>query len=199
MPITVYIASALQTEEYLSALRHAMRQWEVASYGRVQFKESQVSKDADIWVRWGHSGAEQTDMTYGRAELTRHHAEDFSVEIILSLPKPSAESRLSIAEIRTLCLHEFGHAIGLWGHSPDPLDVSFGSSIAQRPTARDRATLLKVYATPHNTPQHDVAIATLKKQIKINPSDARITCWERSTRTEEIPSWLLRASDPVLK
>lgn len=185
MPITVYIASALQTEEYLSALRHAMRQWEVASYGKVQFQESQASEDADIWVRWGYSGAEQTDMTYGRAELTRHHvprgedsdkigAEDFSVEIILSLPKPSAESRLSKEEIRTLCLHEFGHAIGLWGHSLDPLDVSFGSSIAQRPTARDRATLLKVYATPHNTPQHDVALDALKKQLKINPADARM-------------------------
>ncbi len=173
MPITVYIASALQTAEYLSALRYAMRQWEVASYGKVQFQESRESEEADIWVRWGHSGAEQTDMTYGRAELTRHHSADFSVEIILSLPKPSAESRLSKEEIRTLCLHEFGHAIGLWGHSPAPLDVSFGSSIAQRPTARDRATLLKVYATPHNTPQHDVAIDALKKQLKINPADAR--------------------------
>ena len=173
MPITVYITSALQTEEYLSALRYAMRQWEVVSDGKVQFQESQVSDDADIWVRWGYSGAEQTDMTYGRAELTRHHAGDFSVEIILSLPKPSAESRLSKEEIRTVCLHEFGHAIGLWGHSPDPLDISFGASIAQRPTARDRATLLKVYATPQNTPQHDVAIDVLQKQLKINPTDAR--------------------------
>ena len=173
MPITVYITSALQTEEYLSALRYAMQHWEVVSDGKVQFQESPASEDADIWVRWGYSGSEQTDMTYGRAELTRHPAGDFSVEIVLSLPKPSAESRLSKKEIRTVCLHEFGHAIGLWGHSPDPLDVSFGASIAQRPTARDRATLLKVYATPQNTPQHDVAIDILQKQLKINPADAR--------------------------
>ena len=173
MPITVYITSALQTEEYLSALRYAMQHWEVISDGKIQFQELQTSEDADIWVRWGYSGSEQTDMTYGRAELTRHPAGDFSVEIVLSLPKPSAESRLSKKEIRTVCLHEFGHAIGLWGHSPDPLDVSFGASIAQRPTARDRATLLKVYATPQNTPQHDVAIDILQKQLKINPADAR--------------------------
>ena len=173
MPITVYITSALQTEEYLSALRYAMQQWEAVSDGKVQFRESQESEDADIWVRWGYSGSEQTDMTYGRAELTRHHAGAFSVEIVLSLPKPSAASRLSKKEIRTVCLHEFGHAIGLWGHSPDPLDVSFGASIAQRPTARDRGTLLKVYATPQNTPQHDVAIDILQKQLKINPADAR--------------------------
>ena len=106
MPITVYITPALQTKEYLSALRYAMRQWEAVSDGKVQFQETPASEEADISVRWGYSGAEQTDMTYGRAELTRHHVPrgedsdrigvwDFSVEIILSLPKPSVESRLS--------------------------------------------------------------------------------------------------------
>ena len=173
MPITVYITPALQTTGYLPAIRYAMRQWEAVSDGKVQFQESQVSEDADIWVRWGYSGVEKTDMTYGRAELTRHYAGDFSVEIILSLPKPSMAATLSKEEIRTVCLHEFGHAIGLWGHSPDSLDVSFWASIAQRPTARDRATLLKVYATRQDTPQHNVAISILKKQLEINPTNAR--------------------------
>ena len=150
MPITVYITPALQAA-YLPALRYAMQQWEAVSDGKIQFQELQASKDADIWVRWGHGEAAYMDMTYGKAELTRHRTGDFSVEIILSLPKPSLSAKLSQEETRTVCLHEFGHALGLWGHSPDPLDVSFWASIAQRPTARDRATLLKVYchATKH--------------------------------------------------
>ena len=183
MPITVYITPTLQAS-YLPALRYAMRQWEAASDGKIQFQELRTSKDADIWVRWGYGGAVKMDMTYGRAELTRYHvprsedsdrigARDFSVEIILSLPKPSMSAKLSQEETRTVCLHEFGHAIGLWGHSPDPLDVSFWASIAQRPTARDRATLLKVYATTQNTPQHDVAINVLRKQLETNPTNAR--------------------------
>ena len=172
MPITVYITPALQAT-YLPAIRYAMRQWEAASDGKIQFQESRTSKDADIWVRWGYGTAANMDMTYGRAELTRHHAGDFYVEIVLSLSKPSISEKLSQEETRTVCLHEFGHAIGLWGHSPDPLDVSFWASIAQRPTARDRATLLKVYATPQNTPQHDVAINVLRKQLETNPTDAR--------------------------
>ena len=172
MPISVYITPALQVA-YLPALRYAMRQWEAVSDGQIQFQELQTSKDADIWVRWGHGDVATMDMTYGKAELTRHRAGDFSVEIILSLPKPSISEKLSQEETRTVCLHEFGHAIGLWGHSPDPLDVSFWASIAQRPTARDRATLLKVYATPPDTPQHDVAINVLKKQLEINPQNAR--------------------------
>ena len=172
MPITVYITPALQAT-YLPALRYAMRQWEAVSDGKIQFQELGMSKNADIWVRWGHGEAANMDMTYGKAELTRHRAGDFSVEIILSLPKSSASEKLSREETRTVCLHEFGHAIGLWGHSPDPLDVSFWASIAQRPTAQDRATLLKVYSTPQNTPQHDVAISILKKQLETNPTHAR--------------------------
>lgn len=172
MPITVYITPTLQAT-YLPALRYAMQQWEAASDGKIQFQELRTSKDADIWVRWGHGSVANMDMTYGRAELTRHHTGDFSVEIILSLPKPSISAKLSQEETRTVCLHEFGHAIGLWGHSPDPLDVSFWASIAQRPTVRDRATLLKVYATPLDTPQHDVAINILKKQLETDPTNAR--------------------------
>ena len=173
MPITVYITPALQTTGYLPALRYAMQQWEAASDGKVQFQELQTSGAADIRVRWGYSGVANMDMTYGKAELTRHYGGDFSVEIILSLPKPSMTDKLSQEEIRTVCLHEFGHALGLWGHSPDPLDVSFWASIAQRPTARDRATLLKVYTTLQDTPQHGLAINVLKKQLETNPTHAR--------------------------
>lgn len=172
MPITVYITPTLQVS-YLPALRYAMREWEAVSDGKIQFQELRTSKDADISVRWGYSDPANMDMTYGKAELTRYRTGDFSVEITLSLPKPSISAKLSQEETRTVCLHEFGHAIGLWGHSPDPLDVSFWASIAQRPTARDRATLLKVYATPQNAPQHDAAINILKKQLETNPTHAR--------------------------
>ncbi|MCE2394745.1 tetratricopeptide repeat protein [Candidatus Poribacteria bacterium] len=172
MPITVYITPTLQVT-YLPALRYAMRQWEAVSDGKIQFQELRTSKDADILVRWGYNNPANMDMTYGKAELTRHRFGDFSVEIILSLPRPSLSEKLSREETRTVCLHEFGHAIGLWGHSPNPLDVSFWASIAQRPTTRDRATLLKVYSTPQNTPQHDIAINILKEQLETNPTNAR--------------------------
>ena len=80
---------------------------------------------------------------------------------------------LSQEEMRTVCLHEFGHAIGLWGHSPNADDVCHAMATVQHPTQRDINTLLKVYNTPLHTAQHDIAIDLLKKGIQTNPRLAR--------------------------
>ncbi len=94
---------------------------------------------------------------------------NFTVEIVLMLEGDSTISELSEAEMRTVCLHELGHAIGLWGHSPATDDVCHATATAQHPTPRDVNTLLKVYDTPLHTPQHDIAINLLKKEIQTNP------------------------------
>ena len=163
MPITVYISPVLQTKGYLLALRDAMRQWEETSDGKIWFQESPVSEGADIVVGWTSSALMRIiDTPLGKTSFTRLNDTQFRVNITLIHP----ESILSRAQMTTACLHELGHAIGLWGHSPNPLDVSFAASTAQGPTAGDRATLLKVYATPPNMPQHEVAIGVLKKQLE---------------------------------
>ena len=93
----------------------------------------------------------------------------FIVEIILMLEGDGTTGGLSQEEMRTVCLHEFGHAIGLWGHSPHPGDISYPTATVQQPTDRDIATLRKLYNTPLNTPQHDVAIEVLKDEIEQKP------------------------------
>ena len=76
---------------------------------------------------------------------------------------------LSQEEMRTVCLHEFGHAIGLWGHSPHPIDISYPTATTQQPSPRDITTLRKLYNTPLNTPQHNVAIKVLNAEIEEKP------------------------------
>ncbi len=93
----------------------------------------------------------------------------FTVEIILMLEGDGTTGVLSQEEMRTVCLHEFGHAIGLWGHSPHPGDICYPTATAQQPNARDIATLRKLYNTPLNTLQHDVAIGVLKTEIEEKP------------------------------
>lgn len=93
----------------------------------------------------------------------------FTVEVILMLEGYGTVGELTLEEMRTVCLHEFGHAIGLWGHSPHPGDISYPTATAQQPTERDVATLRKLYNAPLNTPQHDVAIKVLKTEIEQKP------------------------------
>ena len=100
-------------------------------------------------------------------------AVDFTVEVILVLESDGTTGELSQEKMRTVCLHEFGHAIGLWGHSPSNDDVCHAMATAQHPTPRDINTLLKIYNTPLDTSQHDIAIDLLKKEIQTNPRLAR--------------------------
>ena len=97
------------------------------------------------------------------------HEISFTVEVILILEGYGTIGALSQEEMRTVCVHEFGHAIGLWGHSPHPGDISYPTATGQQPSDRDIATLRKLYNTPLNTPQHEVAIEVLKTEIEQKP------------------------------
>ena len=178
MPIRVHIAPMPMgiegVETYLDSFRSAMREWEAAADGRIQFQEVASTANADIRVRWQRSGLTRIiDTALGRTELTRLSETDFEVDVVLSLRERGSAALLSQEKMRTVCLHELGHAIGLWGHSPDSPDVLFFAATAQRPTDRDKATLHSVYATSLHAPQHEAAIAVLKTQIEANPKHVR--------------------------
>jgi tetratricopeptide (TPR) repeat protein len=97
------------------------------------------------------------------------HEISFTVEVILMLEGDGTIGELSQEEMRTVCVHEFGHAIGLWGHSPHPGDICYPTATVQQPSDRDIRTLQKLYHTPLNTPQHEVAIKVLKTEIEQKP------------------------------
>lgn len=52
---------------------------------------------------------------------------------------PSAAS--AVNPISALVTHELGHAVGIGGHSPEKLDVMYGSPAVSVPSARDITTL----------------------------------------------------------
>ena len=193
MPIQVYISPILKESAYLPEIRHAMQAWQNASNGDIRFEETKTPQNADIRVSWGHSGlhSDFQDMRLGSAELTRRNtpaktlmdtkqtvaqnqtipdaSPPFTVEVILMLEGDGTIGELSQEEMRTVCLHEFGHALGLWGHSPHPGDISYPTATAQHPSTRDITTLRRLYSTPLNTSQHDIAIKVLKAEIEEKP------------------------------
>ena len=186
MPIRVYISPILKESPYLPEIRYAMQTWQTASDGDVRFEETETPQNADIRVSWGYTGlhTDFQDTRLGSAELTRlkdtahtvaqnqsdsDSPRPFTVEVILMLEGDATIGELSQEEMRTVCLHEFGHAIGLWGHSPHPSDICYPTAIAQQPSPRDIATLRKLYRTPLDTPQHDIAIKMLKTEVEQKP------------------------------
>jgi predicted Zn-dependent protease len=60
------------------------------------------------------------------------------------------DSGLSEQSIETAARHELGHALGIWGHSPNQNDVMYFSRVrnAVKISARDINTLKKVYQQP---------------------------------------------------
>ena len=194
MPIRVHISPTLKALPYLAEIRYALRTWETATDGKIRFQETETLEQADIRVTSNYTGRLSfLDTQLGSAELTRlaqgtytvsstnaqaqsknadqssNTAVDFTVEVILVLESDGTTGELSQEKMRTVCLHEFGHAIGLWGHSPSTDDVCHAMATAQHPTPRDVNTLLKIYNTPLHTPQHDIAIGLLKKETQTNP------------------------------
>lgn len=57
---------------------------------------------------------------------------------------------LSAQSIETAARHEFGHALGIWGHSPNQNDVMYFSRVrnALKISSRDINTLKKIYQQP---------------------------------------------------
>ena len=208
-PIRVYISPTLKALPYLAEIRYAMQTWETVSNGKIQFRETEISEQADIrvistnsgnlgfldtelgsaklvWLKESHQqlvpSHQQGDPASENRTQPPHNLSNgkpktesqFIVEVILVLEGDDTIGELTQEDMRTVCLHEFAHAIGLWGHSRDPLDVCHATATAQYPTDRDIRTLLALYNTPLHTPQHEIAIRLLKKDIQTNPRQARL-------------------------
>jgi len=70
--------------------------------------------------------------------ILRHH-----FDVYLSPHQPAAYTQATAR-------HELGHALGIWGHSPDPGDVLYYAQVRQPPpiSARDLNTLKRIYEQP---------------------------------------------------
>ena len=71
-----------------------------------------------------------------------------NAKIQLLVHKPTSDKGLTDDEMKEVCLHEIGHALGLSGHSPNDSDVMhFMMSFRQLPalTKRDKQTIARLY------------------------------------------------------
>ncbi len=129
-----------------------MQAWSDASEGKLILTTIASESYPCITVRW------VTDHPLGNEPPTIGAAELVSVtiagrvyikEVRIELATTRSGRPLSDTVMKAISLHEVGHAIGLWGHSDDDGDIMFEEvGNTSSVSARDQATLVKLYSTP---------------------------------------------------
>jgi len=178
MPVTISLAPIPLSEElkaeYIKDLEEAIALWERASDGKIKFERVEDFVGADIKVSFSHKPTQlHLSNRVGEANLVRV-GKRFYVEIEIVLRDLATLKLLNHRFVKTAILHELGHAVGLWGHSPHAEDVMYLEATARKPTKRDIATLKKVYSTPPGMPFHQIAIAILKDDLAAHPNEAQL-------------------------
>ena len=67
------------------------------------------------------------------------------IDPVLPEDQPATQTCLALTTI-----HELGHALGIFAHSPDPGDIMFADPQVELPSARDRGTIEADYHYPPN-------------------------------------------------
>jgi tetratricopeptide (TPR) repeat protein len=175
LPITVYVNTGnIYSKKYMTELEYAMKKWQDSSGGLIEFQLVDSPDGANIMVLWvAKLETEEQDHPLGVAELQRTDGGDFHVEMRIC-HRDKNGIPLNDEQIKTVLCHEFGHAIGLWGHSKNKEDIMYYTSDKVEPSGRDIETLKMLYSHPANYSLHEESIKELKGELESKPDDARL-------------------------
>jgi predicted Zn-dependent protease len=145
-----------------ATVRHASMVWaSVIYYREFDFRFSANPSDADVIVHYGTAPLLVDTLDCNRQAETgvTFFCNDGNVIQVLPLLS-GAPGRVKMdvsvshppaggAEaFRAIVAHEFGHVVGIGGHSPDAQDLMFGAPAVTAPTERDARTLRTVLHLP---------------------------------------------------
>ncbi len=152
-PIGVYIQIADDRQSaFIPTAQKAFSQWETASGGRLRFKEVLAPDVANIIITLKEGPLSHPFLDVGHAKFNVDErlgrAERMQVNITVNTGEEDARLPMPYRaeQVSRLMLHELGHAIGIWGHSPDPGDIMFTHPIVSKLSERDMQTIRKLYA-----------------------------------------------------
>ncbi|MFC1713796.1 tetratricopeptide repeat protein [Candidatus Poribacteria bacterium] len=176
LPITVYVEGlTVQGKDYAADLQYAMKEWRNSSGGLVKFQLIDLPNDANILVSWVRAlESEDQEHPLGVSELQRTGQDEFRVEMRIGLQDKKSRKPLTHEQMKTVFLHEFGHAIGLWGHSKDKADVMYYAADATVLTSRDLDTLKMVYSHKLGYSLHAESISAIRKEMRTKLEDPRL-------------------------
>ncbi len=157
MPLRVYMESGTGVqgfqEQYAALLKQSFEDWAKASNGLVSFNFVSSPGEADIKCSWSSdptkfkniAEAGETQFVSSKNGILNGSIKLLTVPLMKEVP-------LTDNRMRTFCLHEVGHALGMAGHTTNPKDTMFFSMSVTDEwhdlTSRDANTLVRLYSLP---------------------------------------------------
>lgn len=132
--------------EFNQMLQESFLSW--TSTGTLSFEFVADLSQADIEVVWTDDVSKLGSVGEGGEAVLKHRGTliTHACLTLLTCRPASRQARLSNSEIKTLCLHEIGHALGLMQHSHRPDDVMYCTlTSAANPSAHDLYQLARLY------------------------------------------------------
>jgi hypothetical protein len=158
LPVRVWVENTADLPQHMS---RAVDIWEsVFLYGEFRAEVVSDSNTADVIVL----GSQAPALRSGRSRLTSMLAPECSGATDLDVPPDNRQLLLPIRIFITpgpipadpglaSCLaltsiHELGHALGIFEHSPNPTDIMFNDPVVDLPSPLDRGTAEIIYHIP---------------------------------------------------
>jgi len=156
LPVQVYLdlrSSHDGQQKWVKAVMTAVREWDAY----IPLQRISNRDQADIIIARSRPPLNTTrnpktgKLEFSRARSARTRYE-FDINNSRLIHRMMIEISPDQASIHTLptARHEIGHALGIWGHSPNPNDALYFSQVRDSPkiSPRDINTLKKVYQQP---------------------------------------------------
>lgn len=183
-PLKVYVQTSSTARGFKPGFADLVREsfvaWYKASGGKTPFKfllPEEKSK-ADISLVWTDKRLRSSNDSKERIKAglttsqTTLSGEIKEAVIQIRTLNPFTQKAITEDRIKSTCLHEIGHALGLNGHSTNHSDIMYlGTAKRQLPalTKRDKATIKKLYAS-----YRAIKMAGIQSPKKVKQSTAAI-------------------------
>lgn len=148
-PINVFIEDGstypLYKPQYKQIMQDSFREWEKALAPTVAIAFTDDKSQANIICEWTNSSAKVGEEKLGVTLPYPYKDRLVQARIIMLLMPPSKNSG---ERLRSVALHEIGHALGLNGHSPHMNDIMYPVEIKhlQKLSERDAKTVQRLYS-----------------------------------------------------